>query len=434
MSTRYVETIVPAKGSLIGRTLYVPQMSIEVAATVAAVYRSIGVNGQVSPDLDAHSLDLARQYTIGEECFPEIVTLGSFLRIIEEKNFEPEKTAFMMPTTDGPCRFGQYKNLLEKILKDKGLEETMVVSPTSEDGYEGVSDHADDLFRLTWWAFICADGLRKLLLLTRPYENNVGDTDIIHSECLKMLCGVIERQGIQMKEKFEELVHIMEQIEKEFSKIEANYTNDKLLIGVVGEIYCRLDNFSNAHLIRRIEKYGGEAWLASVAEWAWYANFIQKYNLKLEGKRFSKTMLGTIIKNKIQQNDEHKLFAPLHNHFAGYEDPKNIKDMINLAVPYLPYWGCIGEMVLNVGGSIYLYSKGVDGIIDISPFTCMNGITCEAIYPRVSRDYNNIPIRNFYFDGTESDYDRDIEIFLELAMTYKRRKKTVRIYPSYFNP
>jgi len=33
---------------------------------------------------------------------------------------------------------------------------------------------------------------------------------------------------------------------------------------------------------------------------------------------------------------------------------------------------------------------------------------CEAIYPRVSRDNADIPIRNFYFDGALSDLDRDI--------------------------
>ena len=54
----------------------------------------------------------------------------------------------------------------------------------------------------------------------------------------------------------------------------------------------------------------------------------------------------------------------------------------------------------------------------------MNGIVTEAVYPRVSKDHDNIPIRVFYFDGTQSDLDRDVGIFLELAKTYKRRKKT----------
>jgi predicted nucleotide-binding protein (sugar kinase/HSP70/actin superfamily) len=71
---------------------------------------------------------------------------------------------------------------------------------------------------------------------------------------------------------------------------------------------------------------------------------------------------------------------------------------------------------------VYLYHKGADGIIDISPFTCMNGIICEAIYPKVSKDHENIPIRNFYFDGIAVDLDRDIGIFIELARNYQRRK------------
>jgi hypothetical protein len=59
----------------------------------------------------------------------------------------------------------------------------------------------------------------------------------------------------------------------------------------------------------------------------------------------------------------------------------------------------------------------------------MNGIICEAIYPRVSQDNAGIPIRNFYFDGTQSDLERDIGIFLELARSYQRNKPWPRTWP-----
>jgi predicted nucleotide-binding protein (sugar kinase/HSP70/actin superfamily) len=87
-------------------------------------------------------------------------------------------------------------------------------------------------------------------------------------------------------------------------------------------------------------------------------------------------------------------------------------------------------MVLNVGKAVYFAHKGLDGVIDISPFTCMNGIVGEAIYPRVSRDNGGIPIRNFYFDGTQSDQERDIGIFVELARSYQQRKPWPRESPS----
>ncbi len=422
----------PQKGNLIGKTLYIARMSEEGSSVLAAAYRSIGVNGRLSPESDAESIDLARQYTIGEECYPEIVTLGSYLKVLSEPDFVPEKTAFMLPTADGPCRFGQYKQLFEKILHEKGLDEVMVVSPTSANGYEGISDEASHLIRLGWWSIICADALRKLLLQTRPYETNERETDLVHKDCLDILCKVIERPDLSMKEKFIELIETMDLIGKKFSGISADYESEKPLIGVVGEIYCRLDEFANTHLIKRIERFGGEIWLAPITEWVWYANFMRNHELKFTGETFSKKALGNLIKNKIQMKDEHKLLAPLHKRFLGYEEPKNTGSLLKPAVPYLPYWGALGEMVLNIGGAIYLHGKGADGIIDISPFTCMNGIVCEAVYPKVSKEYNNIPIRNFYFDGTESDYDRDVEIFLELASTYKRRKKVKRVYPPHF--
>lgn len=423
----------PNNGSLLGRTLYIPRMSVEGATAMAAVFRSIGVNGQIALESDSRSMELARQYTIGEECYPEMVTLGSFLKVLESPDFDPKKTAFMMPTANGPCRFGQYKNLLEKILAEKGLDEVIVVSPTSNDGYDGLGNKSDNLARMGWWALVCGDGLRKLLLQTRPYEINPGDTDKIHTKCLDLLCSVLEQQQLPAKERIKHLVEVMGTIKNDFANIKANYTKDKPLIGVVGEIYCRLDDFSNSYLIKRIEKFGGEVWLASISEWVLYTNFMSKLDLKIHGQKFSKSMLGAVIKNKVQKMDEHKLHAPLHERFIGYEEPANTNCIVDPAKPYLPYWGALGEMVLNIGGSIYYFNKGADGIIDISPFTCMNGIICEAIYPKVSKDHDNFPIRNFYFDGTESDYDRDVEIFLELAGTYKRRKKTKRVFPAHFS-
>jgi predicted nucleotide-binding protein (sugar kinase/HSP70/actin superfamily) len=89
-------------------------------------------------------------------------------------------------------------------------------------------------------------------------------------------------------------------------------------------------------------------------------------------------------------------------------------------------------MVLSVGMAAYHALHGADGVIDISPFTCMNGIVSEAIYPKLSKEYGGIPIRNFYFDGTQSDLDRDLGIYLELARSYREKKAHPRKYAPYF--
>jgi len=89
-------------------------------------------------------------------------------------------------------------------------------------------------------------------------------------------------------------------------------------------------------------------------------------------------------------------------------------------------------MTLSVGKAIFHYHQGCDGVVDISPFTCMNGIVTEAIYPKLSADHESIPVRNFFFDGTQYDAERDLGIFMELVRTYQSRKKVKRVYPFYF--
>ena len=172
--------------------------------------------------------------------------------------------------------------------------------------------------------------------------------------------------------------------------------------------------------------------MAHIGEWIWYTNIEQKKRLRYNGRAFSGAMLAARIKNYIQQRDEHRLYEPFEEDFHGYHEP-HIEKLFEYAEPYLPEWGALGEMVLSVGKTVFHYHQGCDGVIDISPFTCMNGNVTEAIYPKISFDHDHMPIRNLFFDGTQTDLDRDVSIFMELARTYQARKKTKRVYPEYFH-
>ena len=162
-------------------------------------------------------------------------------------------------------------------------------------------------------------------------------------------------------------------------------------------------------------------WVSDIVEWIWYTTSEHFRKLKLQGRIWSMEMLGALVREKVQKRDEHILVEPFEEEFRGREEP-DIYEVLECARPYLPREGAFGEMVLSVGKVVYLARKGAAGIIDISPFTCMNGIVCEAIYPRVSRDMGGIPIRNFYFDGTQSDLDRDLGVYMELARSHARRQ------------
>ena len=419
------------KKTLKGRKLYVPQMAYEGAKFFAAAMRSVGIDSSISPFSDERTLELGARFTSGDECYPEIVTLGDFLKVTEGPGFEPAKVAFFMPSAGGPCRFGQYAGFAQMVMDELGYEDVLILSPTSTNSYDEVGENATELIRTAWRAVVSGDIMRKLLLKTRPYEINKGDTEEAYEKSIDEICAVIEKKNTH-KKRLDELIEAFKIVKERFRKIPAKYDPEFPLIAAVGEIFCRLNGFSNENIIKVIESCGAETTLAGISEWIWYTNHDQLQNIRKKDGNLSAKMMVAKIKNSIQKKDEHALMSIFHDDFIGYEEPEDIATVLNYSLPYLPSYGCLGEMVLSIGGSIYMYEKGADGIADISPFTCMNGIASEAVAHHVSRDHENIPIRTFYFDGTQSDLERDVGIFIELARNYKRKKTKKRTYPSSF--
>jgi predicted nucleotide-binding protein (sugar kinase/HSP70/actin superfamily) len=416
---------------LAGRIVYIPRMAQGSAEAFASVFHWLGIEAHPTPHSDERTLELGAKFTSGDECFPAKVTVGDFLRVIEMPGFNPRRAAFFMPTAEGPCRFGQYAPYLKKILRTIGYEDIQILSPTSKNSYQGLGNVAGPFVRSAWRAVVAADTLRKMLLRTRPYEVSPGSADSCYQASMKDFCETMEHSCADAKCQLNSLVESMVRSRERFRIMPAKYETDVPLIGVVGEIFCRLNNFSNEDLIQKLESYEAEAWLSDIIEWIGYTNFEQRRKLDLLGRTWSLDMLKSRIREHVQHSDEHALIAPFKDDFVGYEEPL-IDEVIDLAAPYLPASGALGEMVLSVGKAAYLAKKGADGIIDISPFTCMNGIVSEAIYPRLSKDFGGIPIRNFYFDGTQSDLDRDLGIYMELARSYKERKPYKRMYPACF--
>ena len=417
---------------LAGKTIYIPAMAEGSVEAMSAVLRWMGVDAHPTPASDARTLELGGKHTSGDECFPAKVTTGDFLRIAQQPGFDAKRTAFLMFTADGPCRFGQYAPFLRKVLREQGYGQVQVFSPHGEHGYSDFQDFDTAFVRTAWRAVVATDILRKRLLQTRPYETHPGDADRVFGECLDDLCRTLEQSCYDTACQLSSLTASLLRTRDRFHAVPARFDRRRPLIGIVGEIFCRLNNFSNQDLVRRLEMQGAECWMSDIAEWIGYTNLEEVRNLRLAGRAYSWAMFKSKLRSHIQQADEHALRSMFDEDFAGYEEP-DVEDVLELAKPYLPFGGVEGEMVMSMGRSAYLALHGVDGIVDISPFTCMNGVVSEAIYPKLSREYGGIPIRNFYFDGQQSDLDRDIGIYLELARSYRERKPYPRPYPSRFS-
>lgn len=113
------------------------------ARALAAVLRSLGIDAEPTPPpSDGRTLDLGAKFSSGDECYPLKVTLGGFLRILEQPGLDPKKTAFFLTIFQPGC---------EHVYSDFG--EALALS-----------------VRGAWRAIVSADILLKLLLKSRPYE------------------------------------------------------------------------------------------------------------------------------------------------------------------------------------------------------------------------------------------------------------------------
>ncbi len=414
---------------LAGRTVFFPPMNEAGVQAISAAFRSVGIDARPMPPSDEETLLLGGRFSSGEECLPQKVTLGDTLKLLVHGEIAPEKMALFMPSSNGPCRFGQYGPYMKMVLEEIGYGDVMLVSPTCADGYSGMGEHADELLRTAWRAMVAGDLLQKLLLRVRPYETEKGAADRAFQEALGMLCRAVEVQGEKKGEKLARIVASLRKGRELLLGVPADFSSRRPLIGVVGEIFCRLNAFSNDDVVRNVEEAGGECWISDVTEWVWYTNADHHRELRRHGKTLSLEMLGATLKWHFQRKDEHALLEVFGTDFRGYEEPHDIREVMELARPYLAPEGTLGEMLLSVGKSVYLYRKGADGILDINPFSCMNGIVSEAVYPRLSRDCDGLPIRVLYFDGTRVDRRYELEIFMELVREYSSRKRMRRITP-----
>ncbi|MBN2030153.1 hypothetical protein JW824_07895 [bacterium] len=409
--------------SLEGRHLFIPRMSTVGSEALAAVFRSLGIAAEVSPPSDESTLSLAARFTTGEECLPQRITLGNFLKIILRKDFDPQRYAFFLPTSSGPCRFGQYAPFLRKILRELDYPQALVFSPTSSNGYGSFGTSVFRFYRSVWRCVVVSDILRKLQLMFRPYESNSGETDTVQENALAEICSILADGSLSLKKQLDSLVDSLEKIRDQFLGIPLiSKRNTKPLIGIVGEIFLRLNSFSNQYIIRKIESLGGEVWMADVSEWVWYTHIDQERKLRSTGRKFSMAMFGTRLKSHYQKGDEDVLLKPFRHLFQSREEA-SVRRLLQYSMPYLPSHMALGEMTLNTGKAIAYHHAGCDGVIDASPFTCMNGIVTEAIYPKVSRDYGHMPIRIFYFDGVPFDLESDLEIFFEQVKSFKQNKR-----------
>jgi predicted CoA-substrate-specific enzyme activase len=383
------------------RTIFIPNMSDHAIAFKSA-FRACGQDAVVMDEPDDLSVYWGRKYTSGKECYPCILTTGDMVKMVKRPDFNPERSAFLMPSGNGPCRFGQYHRFHRMVLDDLGFENVPIYSPNQDHRiYADFNIVGSRFSKLGWQAIVATDMLIKMLHEIRPMEIRRGETERVYCESVEAVSHAIEmgKNGIPS---------LLRDAVRKFLHIERNEIQ-KPIVGIVGEIYVRCNRFSNNNVIRKVEELGGQAWFAPVTEWISYINYFSKRRDSVRKVSMSE-VLKTSITEYVQGKEERRLEEPFMGLLQYGEEP-HVENIIEKASPYV-HVSFEGEAILSVGKAIDFIDKGVSGIINVMPFTCMPGTITSAILRLVQKKYN-VPIINVAYDGQGlTNIDTRLEAFM----------------------
>jgi predicted CoA-substrate-specific enzyme activase len=374
------------------RTIWIPPMHEVGCRLFAAVFRGHGLDAKCLPQEDEASFSLGKSKTRGSECLPAPLTLGAFLKQIgdEDKSSSDsrKKHALFMPTSDGPCRFGQYRTLCRMVLDQMDHQDIPILSPGAHNAYYGLER---GLRKNLWETIVASDILFKMRCRVLPYELTAGDTMEILEKWIRNAEERIENGKIDWTEFLHHAVNDFLQVPRK--------KEERPLVGVVGEIYVRCNDFANSGVIEDIEEMGGEAWLSPVSEWILYTAWMERYLDRHKRHRWKKSVeLG--LKWKFLARKEHLFYRAVESLLFKRKEPP-IAEIIRSANWILPT-AFEGESILTIGRAILFQRDGADLVVNCAPFGCMHGNITTAIFEQM-RQKMEIPVVNMVYDGVEDN-------------------------------
>ena len=329
-----------------------PRMGTSVIP-IKSMFEGLGAHIELGPPLSNRTVSLGALNSPEFICTPYKYILGNMIEMLEAG-------ADTLLYIDGAelCRNSSYTQMLNDALHDMGYKFKLVGTTIFEKGglfalpqfLRQFVDHfswSETLreIRLALGKMYALDDLERRLQALRPREATRGQADKVFEEAMRRI-DEARNPGL--------LESVKRDVMLKFDRVLLDPTRRPVNIATTGEYYAALEPFYNLD----VERILGE--------------------------------LGAHVHRSIMLGDWAKLtliFEAIGLHKSEIDQA---------AKPYLR-WNVGGEGLVTVGNAVMHAKRGIDGLVELLPFTCIPEIAALNILPRISRDYN-LPIISFILD------------------------------------
>ncbi len=343
----------------------------------AAALKKLGVEPLIPPHTNKRTLELASKYSPDSICLPYKLVLGNFLQAIEK-----DVDYVAMISSPGICRLGEYGQSIKNVLKDLGYE-SKYKELQLYDGFKGMYKFMKELtnvqnpiliikaIHIAVRKMFVLDRIENLFSYYRAREINIGDAEKHYNRALALIIEASNTRELRKAEK---------EAVKELKKTETDKDREVVNVDITGEIFLVQDPFSNQNIEKELGKMGVQT----------------RRSLTVSG-----FLKDAIIPKWFKKGETH------------------LERAFRMAKPYLMR-DIGGDALESVSDVAYANERGIDGIIHISPFTCMPEIMSQNIFPSMREDCE-IPILTLIMDeqAGRAGYITRLEAFVDLM---KRRK------------
>ncbi|MBE0480126.1 MAG: CoA activase [Dehalococcoidia bacterium] len=391
------------------RTIYIPYLSAH-SDVLSAALQTAGLDSRVLPRPDERSDELGRRYASSKECHPYSLLTGDLVRMTELDGFDPDRSAFFTLNFDGSCRMSQYPLSFKLVLKRLGLAHMPVIAPSTSVRL----DEATRLFGLDWaraiWkGWLATDVLISKLLHIRPYEVNKGETERAYDSAIELIISALLEGDFPGK---------LARAGKMMDSIPIK-GEDKPIIGIVGEFYTCMNSWANDEIVKDLESLGTEVKFGPTT-----TDYLVYFEHAYPGVNLSKgkylTALYYFLRRSWDVHWQKRIESLLGADLSDWKLP-SINDRIEMASPYVS--PAIDPVVtVNLSKAEYYARKKCAGIANLIVLNCVFGTLATAIYKKVQKRHNNIPLLTIIYDGLKQTNTKTrIEAFVHQAKSYHEK-------------
>ena len=322
-----------------------------------------------APKITTKTIEMGSKYSPDFVCTPFKYTLGTMIECLD-------KGANFLIQMGGGCRYGYYYELQEQILKDLNYD-FKIISLVTE-GKTRVKrinkmlkqiDPKYSKIKALYYTFITLkmikymDSIDEYIRQNIGFEIKKGSFENLKSEML------IEFSKVKT---YHELKVLYRNYLKRFKKIKVHKPDNRLKIGIIGELYTVMEPFSNYFLEKELAKNN------------------------IEIKRFTNVDYLFLRKSKRMKK------YLKHNKYVKYS--------------------CGADASDNVANTEYLCKNGYDGIIHIKSSFCTPEIGIMPIINKVANKYD-VPVIFFSFDleTSETGIKTRLEAFYDMLEMRKNK-------------